>query len=48
MREAAGLMVNYLYDLRFIEQNHETFANSGTVIASDEVNGLLRTFAPAF
>jgi malonyl-CoA decarboxylase len=48
MREAAGLMVNYLYDLRFIEQNHETFANSGTVIASDEVNGLLRTIAPAF
>jgi len=46
MREAAGLMVNYLYDLRFIEQNHEAFANSGTVIASDEVNGLLRTLPP--
>ena len=25
-------MVNYLYDLRFIEANHEAFANEGTVV----------------
>jgi malonyl-CoA decarboxylase len=37
LREARGLMVNYLYDLRFIEANHETFANDGTVVASDAV-----------
>ena len=37
LREAAGLMVNYLYDLRFIEANHEAFANQGTVVASDDV-----------
>jgi malonyl-CoA decarboxylase len=37
LREAAGLMVNYLYDLRFIEANHEAFANHGTVVASDDV-----------
>ena len=37
LREAAGLMVNYLYDLRFIEANHEAFANHGTVVASDAV-----------
>ena len=30
-------MVNYLYDLRFIEANHEAFANEGTVVASDAV-----------
>ncbi len=37
LREAHGLMVNYLYDLRFIEANHEAFANEGTVVASDDV-----------
>ena len=37
LREAHGLMVNYLYDLRFIEANHEAFANEGTVVASDAV-----------
>ena len=31
MREAAGLMVNYLYELRFIEANHEAFANHSTI-----------------
>jgi malonyl-CoA decarboxylase len=42
-----GLMVNYLYDLRFIDSNHETLADSGSVVASDEVERRLRTFAPA-
>jgi malonyl-CoA decarboxylase len=46
LREAQGLMVNYLYDLRFIEQNHEAFANSGTVVASDEVKAHLLALAP--
>ena len=35
LREAHGLMVNYLYDLRFIEANHEAFANEGTVVACE-------------
>jgi malonyl-CoA decarboxylase len=46
LREAEGLMVNYLYDLRFIEQNHEAFANSGTVVASDAIKSHLLAFAP--
>ena len=46
MREAAGLMVNYLYDLRFIEANHEAFANHGTVAASREVERHLKDFSP--
>jgi malonyl-CoA decarboxylase len=46
LREAEGLMVNYLYDLRFIEQNHEAFANSGTVVASEEVKAHLLPLAP--
>jgi malonyl-CoA decarboxylase len=35
-------MVNYLYDLRFIEANHEAFANHGTVVASPAVQQALR------
>jgi malonyl-CoA decarboxylase len=42
MKEAHGLMVNYRYDLRDIERNHELFANSGTVAASKPVRALLR------
>jgi malonyl-CoA decarboxylase len=37
LREAAGLMVNYLYDLRHIEANHEAFANDGVVVAAEAV-----------
>ncbi|MBR0753070.1 malonyl-CoA decarboxylase [Bradyrhizobium jicamae] len=46
LREAEGLMVNYLYDLRFIEENHEAFANSGTVVASDAIKTHLLALAP--
>lgn len=41
LRESAGLMVNYLYELASIEQNHERFASHGTVATSDAVRGLL-------
>jgi malonyl-CoA decarboxylase len=47
LREAHGLMVNYLYDLRFIEANHEAFANEGTVVASDAVRRYLPSTQPA-
>ena len=46
MREAAGLMVNYRYDLRFIEANHEAFANHGTIAASNAVERQLHEFGP--
>lgn len=42
LRAAHGLMVNYRYDLKEIERNHEAFANEGTVAASRAVRGLLR------
>ena len=42
MKEAHGLMVNYRYDLRDIERNHELFANSGIVAASKGVRSFLR------
>jgi malonyl-CoA decarboxylase len=47
LREAHGLMVNYLYDLRFIEANHEAFANDGRVVASAAVRRHLPATQPA-
>ena len=38
----AGLMVNYLYDLRTIEKNHEAYWNSGSIAASPAIERLLR------
>ena len=34
IREAAGFMINYLYDLDRIERNHERYANEGEVALS--------------
>ena len=42
LRQSHGLMVNYLYDLDHIEENHETFANKGEVVASSAVRKLAR------
>ncbi len=42
LAEAHGLMVNYRYDLKDIETNHEAYANDGTIAASRGVRGLLR------
>ena len=42
MAESHGLMVNYRYDLRDIERNHEMFANSGSVTAAKGVRACLR------
>ena len=43
MREAYGLMVNYRYDPKEIERNHEAYANEGVVASSRTVRGLLKT-----
>jgi malonyl-CoA decarboxylase len=42
LAEAHGLMVNYRYEIRDIEKNHEAYANDGTVAASRQVYGLLK------
>lgn len=34
------MMVNYLYDLGKVAQNHERFATSGDIAASSEIRGL--------
>jgi malonyl-CoA decarboxylase len=41
VRQALSLMVNYRYDLRDIERNHEAYVNQGSVIASKTVRSLL-------
>ena len=42
LQQSYGLMVNYLYDLDHIEENHETFANKGEVVASAAIRRLAR------
>ena len=42
MRDSAGLMVNYLYDLDDIERNHEAFANQAEIVAAPAVRKMLR------
>ncbi len=44
LRQAHGLMVNYLYDLGQIEKNHEAFAEKGLVAASA---GVRKALSPA-
>lgn len=39
LRESLGLMVNYLYEPRAIEGNHQQFVD-GTIVASRQVRGL--------
>ena len=41
LREAAGFMVNYLYDLDEIENNHEDFAHNRAIASSRHVRNLL-------
>jgi len=40
LRQSAGLMVNYLYDLGAVEENHERFAN-GEIVYSKAVGRLM-------
>ena len=43
LQASHGIMVNYLYEPKTIERNHETYARSGTVMASKAVRALLRS-----
>ena len=42
MEQSAGMMVNYLYELKDIERNHEAFANEGKIAAASAVARLAR------
>lgn len=41
LRQAYGLMVNYLYDLPRVEERHEAYADARTIAASRQVMNLL-------
>ncbi len=46
LRQSAGLMVNYLYDLKTIEQNHEAFANRDMVVTGKPIRQLVKSTKP--
>lgn len=43
LSQSAGIMVNYLYELDRIEDNHEAYTGDATVTTSAAVNRLLKT-----
>jgi malonyl-CoA decarboxylase len=43
LQQSAGLMINYLYQLDDIEENHEAYSGEGRVTASQSVLRLLKT-----
>lgn len=43
LAQSHGLMVNYLYDLDYIERNHEAYAQQRAVVASSAVTRLVRS-----
>jgi malonyl-CoA decarboxylase len=43
LKQSYGLMVNYLYDLDYIERNHEAFAQQRAIVASSAVSRLVTT-----
>jgi malonyl-CoA decarboxylase len=42
LEQSAGIMANYLYDYRKIEENHEAYRSRDNVVASSAVETLLR------
>jgi malonyl-CoA decarboxylase len=42
LSQSHGLMVNYLYDLKNIEKNHEAYAEARTIVTSSAVKRLAR------
>jgi malonyl-CoA decarboxylase len=42
LAQSYGLMVNYLYDLDYIERNHEAYAQQHAVVAASSVSRLVR------
>ena len=47
LREANGLMVNYLYDLDRVEEQHEEYAENGAIAAAPSVRKALRAVGGA-
>ncbi len=43
LKQSCGLMVNYLYDLDYIERNHEAYAQQRAIVAASTVSRLVTT-----
>ena len=43
LRQSHGIMVNYVYEIKDIETNHEAYINQGTIAASKSVRSLLKS-----
>jgi malonyl-CoA decarboxylase len=43
LKQSYGLMVNYLYDLDYIEKNHEAYAQQRAIVAASSITRLVRT-----
>jgi malonyl-CoA decarboxylase len=43
LKQSCGLMVNYRYDLGYIERNHEAYAQQHAVVAASAITRLVRT-----
>lgn len=44
LKESAGVMVNYLYDLSTLEENHEAFSDEGRVTVSNHIKRDVTSF----
>src|SRR5258708_39580794 len=42
LQQSAGVMINYLYKLSEIEDNHESYADAGRIAASAQLRSLVR------
>ena len=42
LKNSAGIMINYLYDLNRVEDNHEAYTSSGKINASSGLRNLLK------
>ncbi|MHB2266040.1 malonyl-CoA decarboxylase [Aliihoeflea sp. PC F10.4] len=42
LRQSFGAMVNYLYDLKTVEQNHEDFVGNRSIASSRNINALVK------
>ena len=42
IRQSAGLMINYVYDLGRIDANHENYTASGKVAVSPGIRNILK------
>ncbi len=42
IRQSAGLLVNYAYELKKVEENHEAYFNDGVIATSSEFQKLLK------